>query len=95
MNKLNEIFISYYRKFNPTEEQEKMASERYSICMNCPNYGSYFRTKDSQWIHKCNDCGCPISAKVFSPLENACPLSKWAEVDTKYFTKQKVEKKLF
>lgn len=89
MNKLQEIFTAYYRKFNPTPQEEALAADRYKICKECPRFSSYFGKKHSSLIQKCDECGCVISAKIFSPIENACPLLKWKDVDEKYFKKTK------
>jgi hypothetical protein len=37
----------------------------------------------------CEECGCPISKKIFTPKFNACPLKKWEEVDTPYLKQKK------
>ena len=51
--------------------EEKMASERLSICKACPQYNSV--------THQCKECGCFMNAKT--KLPNAeCPLGKWGQV---------------
>jgi hypothetical protein len=30
-------------------------------------------------------CACPLSGKVYSPVENACPANKWKLVDKEFF----------
>jgi len=72
MNKLKEILISYATKYNPTEEQQKVAEQRLEICMGC-----------EFWVQSpirdyCSKCGCTTSAKVYSPVgADACPEKKW------------------
>ena len=70
MNKMKEILISYVTAFNPTQEQIEVAEKRLSTCMECE-----FWVQST--INYCDKCGCPTSAKVFSPLANACPEKKW------------------
>ena len=80
MNKLQEIFKAYYKKFNPTVAEEDLASKRYDICKSCPELAFYINQKNLK-VQKCGNCGCVISAKIFSPVQNACPLKKWESVD--------------
>lgn len=60
---------------NKTENQIKLASERYRICMGCE-----FRTR----LDMCQKCGCFLKAKVFTENIGSCPESKWSGVDKKY-----------
>ena len=72
MNKIKEIILSYSAKFNPTEEQKKIAEKRLEICMGCEF------CVQSALIYYCDKCGCFTSAKVFSPVgADACPEKKW------------------
>ena len=72
MNKIKEIILSYSAKFNPTEEQKKIAEKRLEICMGCEF------SVQSELIDYCDKCGCITSAKVFSPVgAKACPEKKW------------------
>jgi hypothetical protein len=41
----------------------------------------------------CSDCGCPLSKKIFTMENDACPLHKWREVEADYF-KSKTQKSL-
>mgnify|MGYP003342540235 CR=1 FL=1 len=89
MNKLREIFTAYYKKFNPSKDQELLAEARYEICKECPKLTAFLHIKQKKLVEKCGECGCVISAKIFSPKENACPLNKWEEVDKMHFKKTK------
>lgn len=74
MNKLVEILRSWGIQLNPNEKQSKLAEERIAICDTCEH------KRTSPTIH-CSVCGCLLKSKIFSPVENACPEGKWAEVD--------------
>ena len=72
MNKIKEILISYATAFNPTQEQKEVAEKRLEICMGC-EFWVQSAIKDY-----CGKCGCPTSAKIFSPVgPSACPEKKW------------------
>lgn len=71
---LAEIAQSWFRVGVHTEEQKLLAEERTAICDGC-DQKSYdtFRV-----FYKCNACGCPLQAKVYSPRGPiACPKGKW------------------
>ena len=74
MNKFIEILRSWGIQLNPNEKQSKLAEARIAICDTCEH------KKTSPTIH-CGVCGCLLKSKIFSPVENACPEGKWAEVD--------------
>ena len=74
MNKFIEILKSWGIQLNPNEKQSKLAEARIAICDTCEH------KKTSPTIH-CGVCGCLLKSKIFSPVENACPEGKWAEVD--------------
>lgn len=75
-DKVKEIAESWIIAKNPTESQLKLAEERLEICNGCDKkvtgIGGYL---------KCDECGCPISKKIFSPKYDACPLHKWLDVE--------------
>ena len=75
---------------NPSDKQLELTKKRHDICNTCPS-----KVKAILGYYKCNECGCPISKKIFSDQFNGCPLKKWESVDTMYFPKQKLEKTLF
>ena len=78
---IKEIVQSWAIKMNPTEKQKKMAEERYAICVTCPSNVKIF---DKVWSEVCNECGCPVQAKIFSPKHDACPLHKWLDIENRY-----------
>lgn len=75
-DKVKEIADSWIIANNPTESQLKLAEGRLEICNGCDKkvtgIGGYL---------KCDECGCPISKKIFSPRYDACPLHKWLDVE--------------
>lgn len=86
---ISEIVKSWISANNPNEEEKELAYRRSLICNDCPSM-----VRSTIWKWKCNECGCPISKKVFSPKKNSCPLNKWEEVDNEfYLTNQKKGKK--
>jgi ribosomal protein L37E len=81
--KIAEIINAWIISFNPNEEQKTHALNRANICNTC---------EYKQYVIKtpiCSACGCPISKKIFSEKQNACPKGKWKDVDDKFFTKLK------
>lgn len=72
MSKLIEIVTAWGNSLNPTKEQTGKAKQRYEICIDCPAFKSF------SGVEYCNECGCPISKKIYSN-ENSCPLNKWKE----------------
>lgn len=81
MNKALEIFEAWAIMFNPDDAQAELASERIQICDACEN------KQMSPMIH-CSLCICPLKAKIYSPINGACPAGKWNEVDNKFLNKQ-------
>jgi tRNA(Ile2) C34 agmatinyltransferase TiaS len=84
------IAKAWIAAYNPTEKQTLIAEERHKICNECPS-----NVKSGLWDYKCNECGCPISKKIFSDQFNDCPLGKWESVDSQHFPPRKVTKTLF
>jgi hypothetical protein len=80
-----EIFDAWVISKNPTELQKSMANDRLDICKTCEYRKETF--KGHKWSTICKLCGCPLSKKVFSPLFNPCPKSKWEEIDSNYMEK--------
>ena len=80
MNKVSEIFLSWRRAANPTPQQTILAAKRYTICQTCPS-----KQPSVVFTEVCGECGCPLKAKIYTQSGRACPLSKWDEVDKKYF----------
>jgi len=56
--------------FNPAAEHatEEEASNRYSICLECPKLISITK--------QCKECGCVMPLKV-KLKEATCPIGKW------------------
>ena len=82
-----EIINAWKIANNPTPKQEKLAELRGKICDICPSKKVLTRKIGLATI--CDECGCPISKKIFTPKFNACPLKKWGEVDTLYIEEKK------
>jgi len=69
-----EIAVAWKRAANPTEEQQKIAEHRLSICDSCEHKKFLEITK----AYVCGACGCPLNKKVYSPKGlDACPKDKW------------------
>lgn len=77
MNKLLEIASAWIAAANPTIEQKERAERRLEICETC----EYKRHNKLTNHHYCGACGCPLAAKIFSPLpgEKACPEKLWKD----------------
>jgi len=75
MLKIVEIAKAWIAAANPTPEQKAIAEYRISVCNNCPNR-EYHKHLD---MHICGLCGCPLSKKIFSPVDgpDACPDTRW------------------
>jgi hypothetical protein len=78
MNKIEEIFKSWNISFNPTEQQNELASKRIEICNSCEYKVS------NLGINRCSVCGCSLKGKIFSPVKGACPEKKWDNVDAQF-----------
>lgn len=78
--KLNfkEIADAWIIAAKPTDEQKKLADERYKICQACPFFGASRMVTGDEY---CKSCGCPLSKKIFSPIYDACPKHNWLEVE--------------
>lgn len=64
-------------------ENNSLAIERSKICEKCPEamIGTYENFMPDETLKnvkglKCNQCGCPLSAKLRSTKEK-CPIGKW------------------
>lgn len=82
-----EIINAWKIANNPTPKQEELAALRGKICDGCPS--KKVITKKLKLATICNECGCSISKKIFTPKFNACPLGKWEEVDIQYIPEKK------
>ena len=81
-SKLREIAEAWITAANPTNEQKKLAEARYNICVGCEHYRDNLIKVGPPY---CNDCGCPISKKIFSKGFDACPQHKWIPAEEKYW----------
>jgi len=75
-DKVKEIAQSWIIANNPTDAQLKLAEERYKICQGCDKMVDGLLGNP-----KCDECGCPINKKIFSPKFDACPLHKWLDIE--------------
>jgi hypothetical protein len=82
MLNFKEIFNAWVKFGNPTEQQEKLANARFSICQGCDYKKEIIKGKE--WSLTCGKCGCPLKAKVFSDAQNPCPMGFWKEIDKKF-----------
>jgi ribosomal protein L37E len=74
MLKIAEIAKAWIAAANPTPTQQLIAEHRASVCDACPSK-AYNRLMD---FYYCNECGCPLKKKIFSPKgPEACPLAQW------------------
>ena len=76
------IFRSWGIAASPSTKQAELASKRLEICGRCEH-------KVGKVIPTCNQCGCIITAKVFTPVKGACPKRKWDVVDETFFNPKK------
>ena len=87
------IFNAWITAYNPTEKELELAEKRNLICNDCPS--KKVVTEKLKIGTICGECGCPISKKIFSDQFNDCPLKKWEEVDSQYFSPRKKNVTLF
>jgi hypothetical protein len=91
---LKEIAKSWLIAAHPTPLQEEIAQKRYHTCLQCEHYNPSRAITHDEY---CEDCGCPLSKKIFSPKYNACDQGNWQLTDDQYldeyFRKKKVTKK--
>ena len=78
------IYTAWITSYNPNAQQKLLAEKRNEICESCPS--RKVLTNKLKLGVICNECGCPITKKIFSIGFNECPLKKWEEVDTMYRT---------
>ena len=70
---------------NPTKTQSELGKKRALICETCPSKKTITERFGELGI-VCNECGCPIAKKVFTPKNKQCPLNKWEKVEAEYFS---------
>jgi hypothetical protein len=76
---IKKIAKAWITAANPTVQQSKLAEARWNICDSCD------KRKTVATITVCGACGCPLSKKIFTMENDACPLNKWLEVEKDYF----------
>ena len=72
MSGIKDIIKSWWTSFGPTEEQSIEAERRLEICNGCEK-----RQESIVFGYVCGQCGCPLGKKIFSEVEQPCPLNKW------------------
>jgi hypothetical protein len=87
-----EISVAWFNKLIHSEDLKVLADKRLIICLECPHKKELFEGKE--WSLKCNECGCPLSGKVYTPKtyfhkKGSCPLGKWKDVEDEYLKKNK------
>jgi hypothetical protein len=92
MLNFKKIFNAWVTAYKPSENQKLLAEKRNEICEVCPSRKVLTTKLDIGVI--CNECGCPITKKIFSADFNDCPLKKWESVDNVHFPPRKVNKSL-
>lgn len=82
-----EISVSWFNKLIHSEDLKVLADKRFDICLKCPHKKELFEGKE--WSLRCDECGCPLSGKVYTPntyfhKKGSCPLGKWKDVEDEY-----------
>ena len=82
MSKIEDILNGWQNFMSKSEVTEEMAKKRAKICLGCD---SNIKSKLLIFVkdelkeiegNKCNECQCPLSAKIRSVNEK-CELNKW------------------
>jgi len=79
---IKDIFNSWTKVINPTEDEFNRAKDRFEVCSSCEFKKQLLKNKE--WSLFCDVCGCSIKGKVYSSVINPCPKNKWEDVDKKY-----------
>lgn len=83
MDNVTDIIKAWMISFNPNEEQKELAELRYTICLSCDKRDKLLG------VEKCNECGCPLSKKIFTQKKmETCPLHKWDAVEEEFRNKK-------
>lgn len=85
---LRKIAKAWFTAANPTPQQKELAERRMDICNSCDK-----KKGIADLVVVCSECGCPLSKKIFTMENDACPLHKWLEVEKDYF-KSKTQKSI-
>jgi hypothetical protein len=81
IDKLEQIATAWIDSYNPSEEQQKIANHRLSICKD-KNKCNSLKYNDVLDFFYCGECSCPIMKKIYAKKketsdEPLCPLNKW------------------
>lgn len=88
---IKDIFDSWTKMVSPTDIELQRAKDRFQVCLGCEFKKELIKNK--VWSMFCDECGCPLEAKVYSSTINPCPKNKWEEVDKKYLKNQQYKNK--
>lgn len=69
-SKILQIVDAYAALLNPTQERKEISEKRIEECLKC----EYF---EEGLVDVCQECFCPIKAKIFSENPHACREGKW------------------
>jgi len=74
----NEIANGWFNTFFPNEDIEEVAKDRIKICLTHDGLEPHCRFYNENGLlgPKCNNCGCPLKAKIRSK-NSRCPKGKW------------------
>ncbi len=81
---IKSVFLGYYYLIFKKDKVEDMAIRRAVFCKNCPH--AKMSNTDIVYDKRitflsgrhCEECGCPLAAKLRSPMEE-CPIGLWGE----------------
>jgi hypothetical protein len=76
MSSIIDIFRAWVIAEMPSKEQAELAKKRLEICKGCDSM-----VESVVFKFKCNECGCPIGKKIFTPTMGSCDLHKWDKVE--------------
>ena len=71
-----DIIRAWWIAAHPTPQQSELAQNRLNICKQCDSM-----VDSVVFDKKCNECGCPIGKKIFTPVIGGCPIGNWDIVD--------------
>ena len=90
-----EISRAWFNSVVHSDRLKKLADDRFDICLGCDSKKEIFEGKE--WSLKCNECGCPLKGKIYTPKtyldkDGSCPLGKWKEVEYVFLKSTKTSK---
>jgi hypothetical protein len=83
---IRKIFDAWVTAAKPNAKQKELAEKRMEICRTCPS--KIESVKNKEWSYVCGECGCPLKGKIFTQMNDACPLGKWRGVEAPYFVRK-------